>query len=174
MVLSFKTNRYLGIYLIFILILGYLTTHLVGGRFNLYDFEVYYRAAGRILQGQNLYRIQEDGHYIFKYSPVSALYFIPFRCLPLSAAKALYWICSPLAVCFVLVLFYRIGNRDGECLSPGRQNLLYLISFFTLGAFLELEITLGQMNIFLLLLLLVSAVHAWKGKPVPCSHPERA
>lgn len=164
--LSFRTNPYLSVYLIFILLTGYMIIHIFNGRFSLYDFEVYYRAAERIALGQNLYQIPDDGHYIFKYSPVSALFFIPLKWFPLATAKIIYWMISSLAFCYVLVLFYRIGSLGNTVIRAGRKNLLYMISFICLGAFFELELHLGQVNIFILLLLVLSAFFSLKNRPL--------
>jgi hypothetical protein len=163
--LNFRTNRFLSIYVIFILIVGYLIIHIFNGRFIMYDFAVYYKAANRIASGQNLYQIVEDGHAIFKYSPVSAIYFIPFQWLSFPVAKLLYWICSGIAVCFVLLLIYRIAGLGMRTLTAGQHNLYIMISFIVLGAFLELEIHLGQVNIFILLSLLISLIYSMKNKP---------
>ena len=46
-----------------------LIMNIVNGRFEMVDFEVYYRAAERILSGSELYGIKEDGDYVFKYAP---------------------------------------------------------------------------------------------------------
>ena len=56
----------------------FMFAEIINHRFWLSDFEVYYKAADRILHSQNLYGISADGHYVFKYSPTSAIYFIPF------------------------------------------------------------------------------------------------
>jgi len=84
---SFKTNPYLALYLIIFFLILYMINHVFNGRFISYDFLVYYRAAERLLDGQNLYRIMSDGHYIFKYSPVSAVYFVPISLLSVALTK---------------------------------------------------------------------------------------
>ena len=164
--LSFRSNPYLSVCLIFILLSGYLIIHIFNGRFTMYDFEVYYKAAERIVAGENLYQITSDGHYIYKYSPVSAVYFIPLKWLPLAPAKMIYWLVSSLAFCYVMILFYRIGNMGNTAIPAGRLNLLIMISFICLGAFLELELHLGQVNIFILLLLVLSAFYSLKNRPL--------
>ena len=163
---SFRTNPNLALYLIVFFLVLYMINHVFNGRFNSYDFQVYYRAAERLLDGQNLYRIVSDGHYIFKYSPVSAVYFIPLSLLPLELAKVIYWLASSVAFCIVLVLIFRMGDPQKTISGPGKLNLLYIISFICLGAFLELEIHLGQVNIFILLLLLVSAYCSLQDRPL--------
>ncbi|MFC2098439.1 glycosyltransferase family 87 protein [Bacteroidota bacterium] len=163
---SFKRNPNLTFYLIMFFLILYMVNHVFNGRFTMFDFQVYYRAAERILDGQNLYKIVSDGHYIFKYSPVSAVYFIPLSLLPLTVAKVIYWLASSAAFCIVLALFFRMGDPLKTIGGPARQNLLYLITFICLGAFLELEIHLGQVNIFILILLVVSAYSSRQNRPL--------
>ena len=164
--MRFSKNRFLSLYVIFLLIIGYLIIHNISGRFTMYDFAVYYKAATRIISGQNLYQILEDGHAIFKYSPVSAVYFIPFQWLSFPEAKVLYWVLSGAAVCYVLYLVYQVALSGFGHISPSRQNGYFLISFIILGAFIELELHLGQVNIFILMLILLSLVFSMKRKPV--------
>jgi hypothetical protein len=163
---SFRTNPYLALYLIVFFLILYMINHVFNGRFISYDFQVYYRAAERILDGQNLYQIASDGHYIFKYSPVSAVYFIPLSLLHLELAKVIYWLASSVAFCIVLILIFRMGDPQKIISGPGRLNLMYIISFICLGAFLELEIHLGQVNLFILILLVVSAYCSRKNRPL--------
>jgi hypothetical protein len=84
----------------------------------------------------------------------------------LPVAKLLYWIFSDIAVCVFLLLIYRLAGMGMGTLTAGRQNLYIMISFIILGAFLELEIHLGQVNIFILILILLSLVNSMKSKPV--------
>lgn len=163
---SFKTNPYLAVYLIFSMLILYMINHVFNGRFVLYDFQVYYTAAGRILDGQNLYQISSDGHNFFKYSPVSAVYFIPLSLFPPVVAKVIYWLASSLAFCYVIILFYRMGDPNKTIISARRQNLMYLITFICMGAFLELEIHLGQVNVFILILLVTSAYCSLNNRPL--------
>ena len=150
--------------LIFVILVGYMIIHIFNGRFIMYDFQVYYRTAERLTEGQNLYRIAEDGIFVFKYSAVSAMYFIPLSWLPNQVAKIIYWLSSAAAFCMVLYLVYRIGENALGRLSIRKRNLLYFISFICAGAFFELEIHLGQVNVFILLLLLISTSASMKGR----------
>lgn len=163
--MSQRLRHYYVLALIFVLLAGYMFIHIFNGRFTLFDFQVYHRAAGRLVDGQNLYKIAEDGMYIYKYSAVSAFYFIPLSWLSIGAAKVVYWLSSALAFCGVLVLIYQLGESALGRLEAGRRNLLMLISFICMGAFIELEIHLGQVNVFVLLLLLWSARLSLKGRP---------
>ncbi len=150
---------------VFLLLMIYMVIQMLNGRFEMHDFQVYYRTAARIAGGQNLYRIAEDGFYMFKYSPVSAVYFIPLSWVPLPVAKVIYWMASSASFCFALYLVFRMGEDSLDWIGERERNMLYLISMICMGAFLELEIHLGQVNIFILLLLLGSCFSSIKGKP---------
>src|SRR3954462_2525510 len=65
------------------------------------DFEVYWRAAGRALAGEALYR-PEDGHGLFKYLPVFAIVIAPIALLPVQTAKAV-WFFATLAALISLL-----------------------------------------------------------------------
>lgn len=58
--------------------------------FQLVDFEVYYKAGERVYQGITPYQHVEDGHFIYKYSPVFALAMIPFSWVNYTIAKWIY------------------------------------------------------------------------------------
>jgi hypothetical protein len=153
-----RFRQFYGLVLIFVLLAGYMFIQISNGRFNMVDFQVYYLAAERLAEGQNLYQITSDGHYIFKYSAVSAIYFLPLSWLPFEAAKVVHWILSSFVFCVILYLVFRMGEQTPGGLRVGTVNLLYLISFICLGAFLELEIHLGQVNLLVFLFLLFSAL----------------
>ena len=54
------------------------------------DFEVYWRAGGRALAAEPLYR-EEDEHFQLKYLPAFAVLAIPAALLPLPVAKAIWF-----------------------------------------------------------------------------------
>jgi hypothetical protein len=117
------------------------------------DFEVNYRAGGRLRAGESLYQTS-DGHYMFKYFPSSALLYVPFSFLPLPAAKLLWYV---LTASWSFALFV-VSKR----LVWGRDRApWYLLAIppVTLAKFFVVEIKLGQINalVTLLLILMVSA-----------------
>jgi len=59
-------------------------------RFQLLDFEVYYKAGQRISQGIHPYQQRSDGHFIYKYSPVFALFVSPITIVHIECAKWIY------------------------------------------------------------------------------------
>jgi alpha-1,2-mannosyltransferase len=114
------------------------------------DFEPYCRAAERFLRGENLYDFG-DGHYLFKYSPLAAMLFVPFALLPYSLAKFLW-----LLISWLLLLFcYRQSQR---LMTPAVKLPTWAILLIMLGIskFVLAEIHLGQIDFLLLFLALIS------------------
>jgi len=118
------------------------------------DFEVFYTSASRLVKGLNLYQIEGDGFYVFKYSPTSAVYFTPFSLLPLNSSKVLYW----LFLCFLIVIGYALMGKlflpDLLKNNPLRFNNLIFLAFAAVAMHVIRELYLGQVNWVLLTLYL--------------------
>ena len=71
------------------------------------DFEVNYKAGGRLLAGETLYRTADE-HWQFKYSPFSALVYLPLSLLPLPAAKAIWFFLVAAAIVAI------VSSRGGS------------------------------------------------------------
>src|SRR5215510_703694 len=67
------------------------------------DFGVNYRAGQRLMAGETLYQTA-DGHFMFKYLPVSALIYLPLGLLPIESAKATWFAISIVALVWSFVL----------------------------------------------------------------------
>lgn len=115
------------------------------------DFEVNDQAARRIPRGETLYRI-EDGHYQFKYPPAAALVYLPLTLLPPATSKAAWLFLSLLAIGVSLVLSFRLAGRNGP-----KSWLLQCLPVLILSKYLLRELELGQINVFILALMLFSA-----------------
>jgi len=150
---SGENNPKLSLLFLASLCILFLVAEIINDRFWLSDFEVYYNAAKRILHSENLYRIQSDGHYIFKYSPTSAVYFIPFTLVPLVIAKFLYWILlSGIIVCAFyisvkILSLYQTSTKLNTVLFAG--SVILAIHYLR-------ELHLGQVNFILLFLYILS------------------
>jgi len=137
---------------------------LINHRFWLSDFEVYYKAATRIAHSQNLYQISADDYYIFKYSPTSAIYFIPFIILPIAIAKYSYWI----LLTVMIVAGFRLSliilkpslftNQNVKSI-----NTVTLLATLILAIHFLRELHLGQVN-YLLLFLFITALYFYKNQ----------
>jgi hypothetical protein len=141
-----KHGNLLLIILAFLVLLG---VYLVHVRKDMSDFGVCYQGGQRILKGETLYRVS-DGHLQYKYSPASAVFFSILTFLPYEIAK-LIWYFSQL-VFFFLTLFL---CYDLLPLKQKKRGTVMLLSFLILAKFLGREVELGQVNIFILFLLLL-------------------
>lgn len=122
---------------------------------NMVDFEVFYRTAERMADGQNLYRIESDGDYVFKYAPASALYFLPFLALPLNVAKIIFWLILSICVFYVYYLSGRLFLKPHIRYWPRDANSIIFVAFAAIFIHLERELVLGQVNWLLLCLYLL-------------------
>ena len=158
----YRTNWRASFVIIFSILMILMLLEVKNHRFRSSDFKVYYRAAERLTQGENLYRPDIDGHYSYKYSPTAAAYFIPATVFPLEAAKVLHWIVMALVVClgfYLSLVMVRPGFRhtDGRQVrkdDPKLINNLLLLLGLILSVHLEREFFLGQVNHILLVLYL--------------------
>jgi hypothetical protein len=156
-------SRHLWIYIILLASLLLLTGEIINSRFTMHDLEVYYRTAVRMLQGSELYRIESDGHYVYKYSPTAGMYFIPLTVLPFGAAKIVYWLLLTAIAIVVLQLLFRTVSDAAPALSVGRKNTILLLAFLAVGAHIHREWHLGQVNL-VLLALYVTILVLWLSK----------
>jgi Gpi18-like mannosyltransferase len=132
-----------------IVVIGFFTNTL---RRGMNDFNVVHRAATRILHKENLYNFQ-DGHYLYKYSPFFALLVAPIGLLPRSVAGFL-WLLG-MCVCLFFVIKMAKKMIIGDKPPPA---YFYLLSLLLASKFLVREITLGQTD-FLILLLIFLCLH---------------
>lgn len=138
------------------LLVGYLGVELwVNHRFGVVDFEVYYKAALRISNGENLYRMGEiadggDGHFRYKYAPTAAVFFIPFTFFPFWLAGILYWIFLSFLVVHSIHLLIRKAFPRYQPIPAHRLPLIPFIAALCVGVHIEFEIHLGQVNLLLL------------------------
>lgn len=162
----YNNNGYLGIFILLTFSIVFLLLEIYNGRFWQSDFTVYYKAAQRLLEGHTLFKHIEDGHYIFKYSPVSAFYFIPFTVFSLNVAKVIYWfvLTGIIIASYYLSLFL---VSKGEIIKSARQfNNILLLGVLVLVVHFQRELHLGQVNDVLLFLYLCALFFYGKNKPI--------
>jgi hypothetical protein len=115
------------------------------------DFGVCYRGGQRIVRGETLYRTT-DGHLQYKYSPASAVFFSFFTLFPYELAKLIWYLLELVFLFFVLTLCYDLLPRKER-----PKAFIIIFSFMVMAKFIGREIELGQVNIFILFLLLMMA-----------------
>jgi len=165
----YRSRWYFSLILIFSVLVIYMFLEIRNNRFWLHDFEVYCRAADRVISGENLYRGDIDGFYKFKYSPVCAVLYIPFTVIPLWAAKVVYWLFLSAVICacfYLSLLLTKPGFRQEP---PSGVNSTMLLAALILGVHMERELHLGQVNQILLLCYLATAYFISKGRDMAAS-----
>jgi hypothetical protein len=134
--------------LLFIVALSGIVFHLKL-RDELVDFEVGFTAAQRLKLGETLYRAS-DGHYQFKYLPVSAFFYLPLTLLPLTAAKAVWFSMSLLASGLIFVLSASLIGLEGNSV-----RVPAILTAIISGRYFLRELELGQINALVTLVLML-------------------
>lgn len=147
----YNNFKYFGIILVFISLIIFMFLEIKNNRFELVDYEVYYKAAHRILNGENLYTFS-DGHYRYKYSPVAAVYFIPISFIPLNASKFVYWIFSALVITLLHLICIKLLFSHTIEAKTSRINNIVILAGICLSVHYMFDIHLGQVNFILFLL----------------------
>lgn len=119
------------------------------------DLQVYLRAGGRVLSGEELYVAAETSP--FKYSPPTAVVFAPLSLLPLRVAQLLWLVGSALA----FVLFVRF-SAIARGLNVWWQSLVVLV---LASPYLSQVLFLGQADAVLVLLMGLSELDS-KRRPM--------
>ncbi len=70
----YRSRWYTSLIILFLILTIYMLLEIKNNRFWLSDFQVYHKAAGRIIDGENLYQGEADGFYRYKYSPTAAVF----------------------------------------------------------------------------------------------------
>jgi hypothetical protein len=128
----------------------------VNGRFQLYDFLVYYSAADALLLGKQVYGVPfglESGFY--KYSPFVLFLFIPYCVVPFKIAGVIHFVI--LSFCFI-VSFVLLKNLFRTYFFPQpvkRESMLLSLSTVCVVVHVAREMHLGNVNIVLVLLVTV-------------------
>jgi hypothetical protein len=142
-------KKHRNLFFIILAFLIFLGAYLVHIRYDMSDFGVCYRGGQRILKGELLYRVS-DGHLQYKYSPASALFFGILTFLPYEIAKLIWYFSQLIFLFLALSLSY-----DLLPLKQKKKGTVMFFSFLILVKFLGREMELGQVNIFILFLLLL-------------------
>ena len=140
-----KQHLWLILFLLFSLLSMF--GDMLNERFQMVDFEVYFRTAGRMLDGAEIYRIAADEHFVYKYAPAAALYFLPFLLVGFGAAKVLYWLLLTAAMTWGL---WTMKDMLSEGKTARFINVALLGSILAVVPHIHLEWHLGQVNMLLM------------------------
>jgi hypothetical protein len=129
-------------------------------RHEMADFVNWRRAAVRSVHAEPLYR-PEDGHYLFKYFPAFALMMAPFAVIDTETGKVLWFAIS--VGLLALLLRWSIAALPERRLTRG---ILLGFAIVVMGKFYAHELVLGQVNLLLGALLLMSLLFIQIGRPL--------
>jgi hypothetical protein len=138
-----------------ILCLGYLVLEWYNGRAQMADFRVYYDAAYALMHGETVYgKAFGVSSGFYKYSPFACIPFIPLALLPYAIASVLYFL---LITATIIFFSFRVSNCLSLRWNISAQTLTApIVTGFFLIDHLERELHLGNVNLFLLVLLFES------------------
>ena len=127
---------------------------------EMHDFQVNYTAGLRLGQGETIYRPwkpdpgwENDGHWQFKYSPFSAILYLPLSFLPLTAAKGVWYILVLVSIGVLAGVSLRLAAFD-----TGKAVTAAVLSFLVLGRYFLRELQLGQINALITAVLMLMTV----------------
>lgn len=131
-----------------IVCIGFLLADFSNHRFWMHDFKVYYQAGLRLIHEGPLYNVyDENPKYIYKYSPVAPLFFIPFTILPFEIAKITYWLFLTAIVLLSFMLMAKIIVPKQPLTA---HNKVFMFGALILALHFLRELHLGQVNYLLL------------------------
>jgi arabinofuranan 3-O-arabinosyltransferase len=129
----------------------------INHRFWLSDFKVYYLASKAFIENKQVYGITFGlGSGFYKYSPFILILFLPFTLVPYQTAAVIYYMITVilLIILFSVVRNFMTGLFDRQKIRNEVWALIVSFMFILTHVFRELH--LGNTNILLLLLLLLS------------------
>ncbi|MEZ5197291.1 MAG: glycosyltransferase family 87 protein [Bacteroidales bacterium] len=161
----YHQNPWFGFTIFALFSILFMVLEIINNRFWLADFEVYYKSAQRLLAGENLFRIPEDDFYVFKYSPTSALYFIPFTIFSFATAKIIYWFTLSGIMIYGFYLSAKLTASQYWIKNFAKINTLVLLAILILIVHIQRELHLGQVNHILLVLYILAAYFYQNKRP---------
>jgi len=129
-------------------------------RHEMVDFLTWRRAVVRSLAAEPLYR-PEDGHYQYKYLPMSALLMAPFGWLDAETGKMI-WFAIEVGLLVALVRWSVTALPDRRL----SQRTLMWFAIVLMAKFYARELLLGQTNLLLAVLILSGLVAIQNARPM--------
>ncbi len=148
---AFLFQNYKWVIVLVLVSMGSLSAELINDSFRMRDLEVYQKTALRMVNGEDLYRAVEDDpyeHYVYKYSPPAAMFFIPLILPGLTVSKFLYWVF--LTFIFGSILYNMKVIFTGKAEMNSRITGSLMLATAIVGTHFFRELHLGQVNLLLL------------------------
>lgn len=125
---------------------------------NQLDLDVYRAGARTVLDGGSLYDAKLLGQMDYTYAPISILVFIPFAWVSFEAARIIWTAGIFVALYLIIMLSFRSLGRPATW--PLRIIALSLVAVVILLEPVRTTIWYGQINVFLLLLIVADLTRA--------------
>ncbi|MGV9711523.1 glycosyltransferase 87 family protein [Gordonia sp. NPDC003424] len=123
---------------------------------NQLDLGVYRAGAQTVLDGGSLYDAKLLGQMDYTYAPISIVAFIPFAWVPFEAARVIWTVGIFVALYAIIMLGFRSLGRPATW--PLRVVALSLVAVVILLEPVRTTIWYGQINVFLLLIIIADLV----------------
>ncbi len=140
--------------------------NLLNGKFGMSDFRVYYMAAGSLAKGEPIYG-QAFGELsgIYKYSPFILFFFLPYTLFGFQVATLIHFIILGFAFAYTFLIIRNL--LIGFFFNSRIKNevVLLILAMVCIMLHLVKELYLGNVNILLLLLCLLSLNKYLKNRP---------
>lgn len=141
------------------------TINNINHNFEMNDFKVYYSAANALTHNQPLYdNLFTLGSGYYKYSPFTALLFCPYTLLPYHLACSLHFFFISISILLTSLLLFRLLGTQVFKNNSLSSNLLITLAFICVINHLVRELTVGNINLILLLLLCFALFSVLRGK----------
>jgi hypothetical protein len=141
-----------------VLVLAAMALEHANGRFWLSDLRVYWGAADALINGGRVYGVafgEDTGFY--KYAPAVAVAFVPAALLPFSWVAHAHFLLIGVALGIVFVRLERLMMRDMFYRYPPRILGRALLGLLCIAVLLSRELHLGNINLWLVVLLILGA-----------------
>lgn len=89
-----------------------------------------------MLDSESIYRLNSDGHFVYKYAPTAAVFFIPFTLLSFEPSQWIFWFLLAFVREKTLQLLYLLNKKNPATYSA---NIIILTSLLTVGTHAHLE-----------------------------------
>lgn len=139
--------------------------NLINNRFGLADFRVYYTAAQQLASGGEVYLVSfNEGSGFYKYSPFILNFFLPYTLLSFKFASVIHFFILGGAWIYTFILTFSLLRKHIFSGSIQHENLLLILSFIAVLVHFTREMSLGNINILMLLLCCLAIKNFLKGR----------
>jgi len=163
-----STVPYKFILFVFLFFIADFTLDNINHRFLMPDFKVYCGAAHAIMCGKQVYgNLFSLGSGYYKYAPFTALIFYPLSVLPYYMACVVFYVLIATAIVLTTIFLLHFFSAYVFKLPVKFPNTILSLSILCIAIHIIREIGLGNVNMFLLMLLCLVVYFIIQNKMLP-------